>query len=130
MFVSMDTVRARVARQRTLTDMQHDVVAGSLFGDEHFVRTTCGYALRVNHGIAQQEYVMWKYRILEVLTNSPPREYEKSYYFRTVTHRFFDEMRSVFYRDHTKIIPTVIADWMNPIVFAVWLMDDGSNDHG
>lgn len=126
----MDTVRARVARQRIVTDIQRDVVVGSLLGDGYLARTTRGHALRVNHGIAQQEYVMWKYRIFAALTNSPPRQYENSYYFRTVSHRFFDEMHSVFYRDRTKIIPTALASWMNPLVIATWLMDDGSNDHG
>jgi len=91
-------------------------------------RTTRGYAFRVNHGIGQREYVDWKYRELESFTNSRPNTCDRSYYFRTVSHPYFDELRRVFYIGNRKIIPEMLEGWLTPLVLAVWFMDDGTRD--
>jgi len=126
----MDTIRARNARFRQLTQEQQEIIIGSLLGDGYLVATTRGYAFRVNHGIAQQAYVDWKYRILEEFTNSPPRIYQSSYYFRTVSHPFFEKLRHEFYVEKRKQVPVQLSEWMSPLVFSVWLMDDGAKDKG
>jgi hypothetical protein len=126
----MDTIRARNARKQQMTTRQQEIIIGTLLGDGYLDRTTRGYALRINHGIEQRAYVDWKYREIESFTNSPPREYKNSYYFRTVSHAYFDELRRQFYSGKRKIPPKQIIDWMTPLVFSVWLMDDGSRDWG
>ncbi len=126
----MDTIRARSARRHQLTNRQREIIIGSLLGDGHLVRTTRGFAFRVNHGIHQKTYVDWKFRELEALTNSPPRTYERSYYFRTVSHPDLDDFRKAFYDDRRKKIPSKLERWMSPLVLAVWLMDDGGRDKG
>ena len=121
-------LRARKARNLILTAEQRDVVIGSLLGDGHLVATTRGFAFRVNHGLIQKAYVDWKYSQLEELTNSSPRASGNCYYFRTVSHPYFDELRRLFYRQAQKILPLQLDEWFTPLVLAVWIMDDGARD--
>lgn len=117
------------ARTKLLTDEQIELVVGSMLGDGYLVKTTCGYAFRVNHGIAQKDYVDWKHNKLCDFVNSKPRQSGNTYYFRTVTHPKFIELREVFYRDRLKVIPkNLIETLMNPFILSVWIMDDGSRD--
>lgn len=124
----MDTLKAKLARTVQLTERQQQIVIGSLLGDGHLVHTTRGYALRMNHGIQQRAYVNWKYEELKNLTNSAPQTYQRSYYFRTVSHPYFDFLRTQFYQKSQKVVPAQLAQWMGPITLAIWLMDDGSRD--
>ena len=124
----MDTFQARRAREIIPSQTQHDVIIGSLLGDGYLVKTTRGYALRCNHGIQQESYLNWKYRVLKSLTNSSPQRYENSIYFRTVSHQLFAKLRTIFYRGNKKIISKLFQQWLTPRALAVWLMDDGSRD--
>ena len=124
----MNTKRAQLARTLPITPRQREVIIGSLLGDGHLARTTRGYAFRVNHGLVQKEYVDWKYQELNSLTNSTPGKYKSTYYFRTVSHQYFDEMRSLFYRKNSKIIPADIDHLLTPLAVAVWFMDDGTKE--
>lgn len=129
MFISMDTLRARVARKVKLTRRQKEIVIGSLLGDAHLVATTRGYAFRLNHGIAQKEYVDWKFQELENLTNLSPRVCnEKVYYFRSVSHPFFDLLRNKFYPGRLKVLPKDLDKWLTPLSLAIWFMDDGARE--
>ncbi|MEO8637697.1 MAG: LAGLIDADG endonuclease [Candidatus Taylorbacteria bacterium] len=126
----MITIRSRIAKSLSFTKRQQEIIVGSLLGDGHLVKTTCGYAFRVNHSIKQKEYVDWKYRELKIFTNSSPAVYEKenSYYFKCVSHSYFDEMRKKFYLDRKKILPNEIGKLLTPLALAVWIMDDGSKE--
>ena len=101
-FVFMDTLRARRTRLTSLTRRQKSIIVGSLLGDAYLVKTTCGYAFRVNHGLLQKCYVDWKYEELKNLTNSAPRQSTRCYYFRTVSHKHFLELQKEFYRGGAK----------------------------
>ncbi len=124
----MNTKRAQSARLLSVTSRQQEIMIGSLLGDGHLAKTTRGYAFRVNHGLMQKEYVDWKYRELCSLTNGIPSTYKTTYYFRTVSHRYFDEMRNLFYRKNKKIIPQNISRLLTPLAIAVWFMDDGTKE--
>jgi len=125
----VETLRARVARELEFSSEQWSLVLGSLLGDAHLVRTTRGYAFRVNHGVKQKDYVDWKYEKLKDFVNSPPRFAERCYYFRTVTHDAFSNLRTLFYPRGKKEVPEeLIASEINPLLLAVWVMDDGSKD--
>lgn len=115
----MMTIRAQKARSLDLTKNQQEIVIGSLLGDGYLARTTCGYAFRVNHSIAQKAYVDWKYEKLQEFTNSGPKCYQKSYYFRTITHPFFASLREEFYSNQVKIIPEKIDTLITPLILAV-----------
>ena len=124
----MDTIKARNPRNLKLTERQVEIVCGSLLGDGYLVKTTRGHAFRVNHSVAQKSYVDWKYRELEMLVNSSPRSSNNCYYFRTVTHDHFSEMRDQFYNGKNKILPENFEKMLSPLVLAVWIMDDGAKD--
>jgi len=124
----MDTKRARIARKVQLTSRQKELIIGSILGDAYLVKTTRGFAFRESHSIKQKTYVDWKYRQLEGFTNSPPATHKYCYYFRTISHPFFSELREIFYVGRCKIIPPQLEDWLTPLVLSVWIMDDGSRD--
>ena len=126
----MNTKRSRIAKTLMFSERQQEIIAGSLLGDGHLVKTTCGFAFRVNHSVKQKEYVDWKYRELKMFTNSPPAVYEKerSYYFRSVTHHYFDELRRKFYLGQKKIVPKEIKRFLTPLALSVWIMDDGTRE--
>lgn len=126
----MDTIKARKARNQRFSDRQQSIVVGSLLGDAYLVQTTRGYAFRVNHSVVQKDYVDWKYKELEMFVNSAPRSSKQCYYFRTVSHPYFSQMRSLFYNGKQRIVPDSLEQWLDPLSFAVWVMDDGAKDGG
>ena len=118
-------------REVNLTDNQISVIVGSLLGDGYLDETTMGYSLRFHHGIKQKDYIDWKYSVLSNIVNSPPKVYGTRTYFRTVSHPYFTDMRKLFYKGGSKIIPReFLREIINPLSLAVWLMDDGTNELG
>ncbi|OGY30274.1 MAG: hypothetical protein A3F33_00875 [Candidatus Woykebacteria bacterium RIFCSPHIGHO2_12_FULL_43_10] len=125
----MNTHFAIKARSQPLTAQQIAVVIGSMLGDGYLVKTTSGFAFRVNHSLKQKDYVMWKYKLLKDFSNSSPRQSGTCFYFRTITHPTFVQMHNVFYRNGRKVIPKkLLAELLDDLVLAVWIMDDGSRD--
>ena len=125
----MNTHFAINARTKLLTEKQIGLVTGSMLGDGYLVKTTGGYAFRVNHSIKQKDYVDWKHNLLADFVNSSPRQSGNTYYFRTITHSTFMEMRKHFYKGRVKVIPReLLNEVLDPFIIAVWIMDDGSRD--
>lgn len=125
----METHFAKQARQISLTSLQRELVVGSLLGDAYLMPTTSGSCFRVNHGLQQREYVDWKYGLLADYVRTAPREINRSYYFRTITHPEFSIYRKLFYRDNRKIVPLdLLYEQFTAFGLAVWLMDDGAVD--
>ena len=125
----MDTHFAQEARTKLLSVEHLQLVVGSMLGDGYLVKTTRGYAFRVNHSFKQKAYVDWKYGKLLGFVNSLPRQSGTTYYFRTVTHPKFIELQKQFYKGCIKVIPRrLVETQMNPFTLAVWVMDDGSRD--
>ena len=117
-------------RQVSLNQEQLDLVIGSLLGDGHLVKTTRGFAFRVNHGPNQKEYVDWKYGIVKDFVRTSPQPANKCYYFRTISHAAFDQLRNIFYDSSgRKQLPgQFIEQNLNDFVLAVWYMDDGTRE--
>ncbi len=127
----METFFAKRARKQILNNKQRDLVIGSLLGDGYLTETTRGYAFRVNHGLRQKDYVDWKFRILRNIVNSSPKFSKNCYYFRTVSHVFFNQLREQFYSGRIKVVPRkLIETRLNAFILAIWIMDDGSRDGG
>lgn len=67
--------------------------------------------------------------MLANFVRTPPRVSRKCYYFRTITHPEFSDLRNLFYLDNRKIIPTeFLFENFSELSLAVWLMDDGAAD--
>jgi recombination protein RecA len=123
----VETFRIKQMRQEVISQRQIELIIGSLLGDAYLVKTTKGFAFRVNHGLKQKEYVDWKFTILENLVNSPPNSSVNCYYFRTVSHPYFEYLRYKFYPEGKKILPLDLVEQnFTPFAVAVWIMDDGT----
>lgn len=107
------------------------VIIGSILGDG-YVRTIAGRSdafLEVNHAYNQKKYVDWKYEILQNVTKSKPKK--RSSNGGRIAYRFFTKQlpeissfEDRFYDNKSKTIPQNLS--LDPIMLAVWYMDDGS----
>ncbi|GMX58827.1 MAG: hypothetical protein MCSN_4810 [Candidatus Microsyncoccus archaeolyticus] len=115
----------------SLTQLQESLIIGSILGDG-YVRIIPGRKdafLEINHSIKAKEYVDWKYSVLKNICKSEPKERNTN--DGRVAYRFFTKQNceitnllNLFYENGKKIIPVNLE--LNPIILAVWFMDDGS----
>jgi|SRR3989344_970572 len=114
-----------------ITDIQKAVIIGSLLGDGNLSGnwSKTNYRLKISHSVKQSEYLSWKYKMLKDFVLTKPQVYEKtkSVSFRTFSHYEFTEFYKLFYPFGKKVIPRNIEKLIkNPVVIAVWFMDDGN----
>ena len=117
----------------SLTQVEKSVIIGSLLGDG-YLRVIPGRKnafLEINHSISQKEYVDWKFQKLKNIVKSPPKQRKGngkriSYRFFTQQHPKLTEIHSRFYKKRIKIIPDLK---LNPLIIAIWFMDDGSKNY-
>ncbi len=137
-------MRSRIleAHKKTLalTSIQREIMIGLLLGDGH-LETANGrtYRLKVEHGIAQKEYVDWLYEMLRNWIPQSPKARVKdsfgkpitSYGFTTYSSGLFRFYAQQFYHEKKKVIPKAIRKWLTPRAVAIWFMDEGSwkSDH-
>ncbi len=136
-----------IKRSAVITSLQKSLIVGSMLGDAtmRMGEGAVNANFKIEHGLMQKEYVMWKYEILKPLVLTQPNlsfrykenglRYAKSWWFRTIRHRLFTEIYVRFYTRNgykcgKKIISEEIKDAINPVVLAVWIMDDGSYSRG
>ena len=126
----METNFGRRARKLALSSLQRELVVGSLLGDAYLMPTTAGYCFRVNHGLPQRAYVDWKYSQLVQFVRTAPRQVDRCYYFRTVTHPEFTALRAEFYGESgKKTVPIeLLRSELGAFGLAVWFMDDGASE--
>ncbi len=134
-----------IKEQSVLTDEQRSFIIGSLLGDGtmRMGLRAANANFKVEQGIAQKAYVFWKYHILKPLVFTEPKisyrygsvgKYEKSWWFRTIRHPLLTDIYNMFYTEQIKvgkkIVPHDIANHLDPLAIAVWIMDDGSYSNG
>ena len=122
----------------SLTDRQKSIIVGSILGDGtlRLGKRAINVNLKIEHGLAQQEYVRWKYNILRNWVFTEPKisyryrdnreKYPKSLWFRTIRHPLLTDFYKRFYKNGKKIIPEDIELDIDRLALAVWVMDDGS----
>jgi len=125
------STKIREMKNISLTNFQKAVIVGNILGDgclcENWSKTN--YRLKINHSVKQKEYIFWKYEILKNIVLSEPKIYKptQAVGFRTISHPELTSLWEMFYRDKRKIIPKNIKEFLkDPIVLAVWFMDDGN----
>jgi len=114
----------------SLTQLERSIIIGSLLGDG-YLRIVSGRAnalLEINHSISQKEYVDWKFEMLSNICKSGPKSRKGNgariaYRFTTRQHPELTDFYRMFYINQQKRIPDLILD---PIMLAIWYMDDGS----
>ena len=129
-----------VKRYLYLTQEQKSVLVGTILGDGtlRLGEGAINANFKVEHGLAQKDYVLWKYKIFQPWVFTEPKisyryresgeQYLKSWWFRTIRHPILTGFRKRFYKDGRKIIPRDIAQDLDDLALAVWVMDDGSNN--
>ena len=119
-----------------LSQRQKDILVGTILGDGHLEQNGRGVRLRVDHSMAQSEYISWKYREFENIATNKPRliksfhKKENKFYermhFSTYSNGLLVDWRNMFYKDKIKFVPKDIATILtSPLSLAVWFMDDG-----
>jgi hypothetical protein len=131
----------RELKNTSFSDSQKSLIIGSILGDGSLAQSKDCINARFceKHCESQKDYLVWKKEALKPFTKSKLYEteggkhkisgircnVEKSYMFTTISHPYLTELRGVFYPDGNKIIPNVLCDWINSLVLAVWMCDDG-----
>ena len=130
-----------------LNSKQRALIIGSLLGDGtmRIGKGARNANFKSEHCLKQKAYVKWKYQTLKPFVSTRPKisyrydeegnRYKKSWWFRTLRHPILTRIYKEFYTGNgyktgRKIIPSTIKQEMNPLVLAVWIMDDGSYQKG
>lgn len=114
-----------------LNQFQKSVIIGTVLGDG-YLRIVPGRRdafLEINHALSQREYVMWKYNVLNGIRAGAPKVRKGNgsriaVRFQTRQSEELTKIKSLFYKDKIKVIPSDLK--LNPVILAVWFMDDGS----
>jgi len=131
----------------TILPTQRSLIIGSLLGDGtmRMGKGAINANFKVEQGLAQRDYVLWKYEILKPLVFTEPKisyrytaqkeKYPKSWWFRTIRHPLLTGIYNMFYisqgyKTGRKIIPKNIIDELDALGLAIWIMDDGSYSKG
>ena len=112
----------------SLTERQVSILLGKLLGDGSLRRKT-NTLLEINHSYKQKDYVFWMYEEFQNLVGTPPvlrtsGVNRLSYRFTTLSLSELNRYYDLFYKIGQKSIPRSLR--LNPLILAVWFMDDGS----
>ena len=139
----MDNIVGRL--QSIFPNDQLQLILGSLLGDARLecrsksIRAKHTARLRIHQSDKQKDYVLWKYEKLKDLVIKGPRftkvwhdskrnKDHYSWYFHTQSNEALGELHKLFYQNNIKIVPKDLIDILDPLGFAIWYMDDGSNN--
>ena len=116
-----------------LSDVQRSILVGTLLGDGHLETQNNGktYRLKIEHQIAQRDYLEWICGQFQEWVRSGIRSrIKKNGYeyvlFDTYSHGAFRFYAQQFYYGRTKVVPKLIDKLLDPMALAIWFMDDGS----
>jgi uracil-DNA glycosylase family 4 len=133
-YVRADELRPadRIATGQGLSALARDVTLGTLLGDGSISSSRA--MLTFGHSARQSEYARFKAALLHELR---PVHEERQVaaaaggthlydviHVRTRAHRALGTIRSEFYRPK-KVVPSWLAEELNPRMLAFWFMDDG-----
>jgi recombination protein RecA len=121
--------RVMASETHRLSDMQWQVVLGSLLGDGNLApnrRDRDGVRFRLGHGAKQREYLDWKVSLLGNIPHSR-RESEKGAIFADFTPlpELGELQRTVYMGDGKRTITEEYLKALTPLALAIWFMDDG-----
>ena len=123
-----------------LTDVQRQVLVGSLLGDGS-MSATSGVSARFQEGHCEEQagYTEWKADILAPFTSSRfqtvKHEDGKTFLgsaFATTSCPQLRPLYDMFYPlpERVRVFPPNLSDILTPLALAVWYMDDGSVNGG
>jgi hypothetical protein len=117
------------------TDIQNELLFGSLLGDGSFSVTKNGKIRgKIEHCLKQKDYLVYKHKLLNNLvggiieSNRFDKRTNKVYssaYFHFKTNEGLKDLYNMFYNNGIKIIPQDLS-LLTPFAIAIWFMDDGA----
>jgi recombination protein RecA len=122
--------RVMATETHRLSDMQWQVVLGSLLGDGNLSpnrRDRNGVRFRLGHGAAQKEYLDWKVSLLDNIPCSRTQN-DKGVAFADFTPlpELAELQRTVYMGDGKRTITEEYLKALTPLALAIWFMDAGS----
>jgi hypothetical protein len=118
------------------SEEQVQLLVGSLLGDSHIPppqgeKSKLSY-VSFCHGGEQKEWFDLKISALEDFGfNSIRQNYRGQYQSESISNPYFAELRDVFYKNNTKIVPMdIVSSYFSPRMLATWYMDDGNMQTG
>jgi len=133
---TLDKTGRLEARLPDLTQVQQELVMGSLLGDGWMQATSEASArFQEGHSLAQEDYLRWKLAIMKPYSSSITsiqKRTETSLYegksFSTSSCPQLRPFYDLFYPapDRKRKFPENLPDLMSPLMLAIWYMDDGS----
>ncbi len=121
-----------IATGQGLTDLEADVICGTVLGDGHLNANSSH--LSFSHGVDQAEYARFKMELLKELSPRAKTVYNAlvpggpkdhpMIHVRTLAHRALTFLRQEFYTPK-KHVPFWMAHALTPRMLAFWFMDDG-----
>lgn len=120
-----------------LNDEQKSVLIGTILGDGNLRYRGNDCRLHIKHSLKQLSLVRYKRRIFDPITSMKVRIFsqrvgKQDYSFAefvTLTHPVFSFYYHLFYQNGKKIVTKEIVDFLDPLMLAVWIMDDGSAEY-
>ncbi len=121
----------------SLTQKQKAILVGTVLGDGFLQKTGEKNArLRLEHGVKQKEYLLWKMSAFPNLFQGMPSHLSRVHPKTTATYEYWRAQsnatpvlgtwRTLFYPEGKKRIPAHLAEMLTePLALAVWYMDDG-----
>jgi len=116
----------------SLTDVQEQLVFGSLLGDSYTQKNPKSTSFRCTHGIAQEKYLRLKAEILadlvasvKISTISDDFGTRDRIVLRTNSHKGFEDIYQIVYTDGKKKVTQEWLDSIGEIGLCFWYLDDG-----
>ena len=118
-------------KEKTLSQLQHDLIIGSLLGDGHVDRREEYPLFIVSHAENQKDYLYYKYEIMKDMCEMTPTYYPAE--TKTINDSKCDCMP--FYRFNTRTYYSLkpfrdmskidLINQLNEYSFSIWMLDDG-----
>lgn len=116
-----------------VSSFQRSIVIGIILGDGYLYKDG---RLQVEQSLARKPYVKWLHAQLSNISGNlsyaertHPKTGNVSKSCRFYSKKLFHNLESVFYQQingkRTKVLPKNLEEFLDPIVLAIWFMDDG-----
>ena len=110
---------------------------GTMLGDGGLRYRGKECRLHIKHSLKQLSLVNYKWQVFKPIISMKVRCFSqkvgiKDYNFAefvTLTHPIFTHYYQLFYKNTKKIVTNEVANNIDPLALAVWIMDDGSAEY-
>ena len=126
-YVSSKKVRKLIVEGKTFTDLQREVIVGSILGDGNIAKMgTKGNAfLQIAQRNDRISYLIWLADQLQPFSRAVHHHCDNVSAFGTVCHSDFNYYYDLFWKDGRKTVPSDIVSILSEISLARWFEQDG-----